>query len=300
MRPLHLCSLVSLASAAAASQEKPRLWCWLGGGKNWEQAVAQVTANKDIITDVSFGAYTLSDSGALVESKSGLNTTAVALFNSMGVRAHPEIFVGSGPTGSIDVMRTLFNDPEPFIAAAVKAAVTNNFGGFNVDLEPYSDSYPWHPTATAADGLAYAKLIDALAKALHAHGKVVSVDYFSNNPFWNLAALNATDADTLISMDTYAQQNTTFEFALQVGLGSVAPRKLGVGMKSVNMSAASPHTPYGPHPYIPQPWTASMLAERFAYLKALTATVPLAQLNLFVVPEDTERWWPALRAFYGA
>ena len=44
-------------------------------------------------------------------------------------------------------------------------------------------------------------------------------------------ALNATAVDYLISMDTYVQENTTFELALQTALGSVAPAKLGVGMK---------------------------------------------------------------------
>jgi hypothetical protein len=58
---------------------------------------------------------------------------------------------------------------------------------------------------TNADGLAYAAFVRAFAAGLHAHGKELSVDYFSNLAIWNLAALNGTGADTLISMDTYVQ-----------------------------------------------------------------------------------------------
>ena len=65
------------------------------------------------------------------------------------------------------------------------------------------------------------------------------------------------------------------------------------------MSAAAPHTPYGPHPYVPNPWTPALLAERFAFLTELTRETPIAQLNLFAVGKDPHLpWWGPLRSFY--
>ena len=65
------------------------------------------------------------------------------------------------------------------------------------------------------------------------------------------------------------------------------------------MSASAPHTPYGPHPYVPNPWTPARLAERFAFLTELSRETPIAQLNLFAVGKDPHLpWWGPLRSFY--
>ena len=172
--------LLSPARAAGAAAQ-PALWCWLGG--DMAEAAAQVRANADIVTDVSFGGFALGDDGALVPSKAGLNTTANALFRRLGIRTHIEVFADSGASGSIEAMRKLFANPEPFITAAVEQAVLHNFSGYNIDLEPYAAAaYPWRPTATAEDGVSFARFVDALSRRLHEKGKVVSVDFFSSAP----------------------------------------------------------------------------------------------------------------------
>ena len=51
----------------------------------------------------------------------------------------------------------------------------------------------------------------ARRRALHQVDKKLSVDFFSNLPFWDLSALNSSTTDYLISMDTYVPGNATFE-----------------------------------------------------------------------------------------
>ena len=129
------------------------------------------------------GGFALGGDGALVPSKAGLNTTANALFRRLGIRTHIEVFADSGASGSIEAMRKLFANPEPFITAAVEQAVLHNFSGYNIDLEPYAAAaYPWRPTAIAEDGVSFARFVDALSRRLHEKGKVVSVDFFSSAP----------------------------------------------------------------------------------------------------------------------
>ena len=79
---------------------------------------------------------------------------------------------------------------------------THSLTGYNLDFEPYDSPIKIPSSATNADGLAYAGFMRVFAEALHQHDLELSVDYFSNLAIWNLAAMNSSNLDTIISMDT--------------------------------------------------------------------------------------------------
>lgn len=104
------------------------------------------------------------------------------------------------------------------------------------------------------------------ADALHEHSLELSVDYFSNLAIWNLPAMNSSHLDTVISMDTYAQDNTTMEAYTQVALGYITASKLGVG---ICPQPSATKKPFGPDPCGPLVWTPAMISERLGYLAGL-------------------------------
>lgn len=251
--------------SAMATAARPGLWVWLSG--NIPEALSQLQAHKGLVTDVSYGAYACNSTGGLVSS---FNATLDKELAALGVRRHALIGCGKTP-----MLRTLFSNPTPFINAAVAEIEARAFDGYNLDFEPY-DGMP-----TNADGLAYAAFVDTFADALHAAAprKALSLDFFTNVPIWNLAALNSTSIDTLISMDTYVQGNATFEAYSQVAHAYIAPAKLGLGMCTTPSQSG---TPYGPDPCGSASWTPTMLSERFDYLTAQLASpaTGFSQINL--------------------
>ena len=246
----------------------------------------QLKANSDIVHAVSFGAFSVAAaSGMSAPTLAGsVNATLQSELSALGFETHALVGCGSTPT-----LRQLFANPEPFITAAVQATVASNVTGLNLDFEPYDNQ------ATNADGLAFAAFVDRLANSLHAAGKVLSVDYFTNNAFWSLAALNGTAVDRLISMDTYVQGNETFEVYMAVANAYAEGSRLGVGMCSQVSKAG---TPFGPDPCGSEVWTDEMLKERFAFLATASAGGLLSQINMWVLPLP-DNWWAALRAFLG-
>ena len=205
----------------------------------------QVTAHKDIITDISFSGYSCATNGSL---SGHLNTTLLAELKAAGVRTHP--LVGCG----MPTLRSLFASPEAFITAAVSEAKAHGFEGYNLDFEPYG------APQTNADGAAYARFLDTFATALHKEGKVLSVDYFSNLPIWNLPAMNDSATDMFISMDTYVQGNETFEAYKQVAFSCAQPAAHGhpLSSKSRTLLAAGTSSRRGsalawPRPPAPPP-----------------------------------------------
>lgn len=216
----------------------------------------QVTAHKDIITDISFSGYSCAANGSL---SGHLNATLLAELKAAGVRTHP--LVGCG----MPTLRSLFASPEAFITAAVSEAKAHGFEGYNLDFEPYGAAQ------TNADGAAYARFLDTFATALHKEEKVLSVDYFSNLPIWNLPAMNDSATDMFISMDTYVQGNETFEAYKQVAFSCAChplsctaasterpndarrrylePARVGLGM-ATSPCAPTKGKPFAPHPYV--------------------------------------------------
>ena len=153
---------------------------------------------------------------------------------------------------------------------------------------------PYDGVATNDDGAAYGRFLTQFADALHAAGKVLSLDYFSNDAIWNLPAMNSSTVDTMISMDTYVQNNETFEAYHQVALGHLDATRLGLGMCT---GTSASRTPYGPDPCPADAWTAAQLRERFAYLDGAVANGRLAQLNLWVLPLP-DLWWSQLNTSF--
>ena len=150
-------------------------------------------------------------------------------------------------------LRSLFASPEAFITAAVSEAKAHGFEGYNLDFEPYGAAQ------TNADGAAYARFLDTFATALHKEKKVLSVDYFSNLPIWNLPAMNDSATDMFISMDTYVQGNETFEAYKQVAFSCAChPLSCTAESKDRTMLAAGTSSRRGsasawPRPPAPPP-----------------------------------------------
>eukprot|EP00946_MAST-07B_sp_MAST-7B-sp1_P004551 g4551.t1 len=202
MRGLSLCAalvLLALGRAAAdvrdtAEPPRPELWTWLSGSQ--DAALAQLTANRDIVTHVSLGGYSVGADLSL--SGKGPNRTILSQLKSYGINVHP--LIGGG---DIKTLRALFSNSTAtaaFVAEAVARATSLGLAGFNIDFEPYSGNEP----TTYADALLFAKFANALAKGLHESGTAkLSIDYFSNLAFWDISLLNyTTEVDYLISMDT--------------------------------------------------------------------------------------------------
>lgn len=239
------------------------------------------------MTDVSFGGVSIGADGTLGGT---VNSSLVRLLASMGgVRSHPLISCG----GAEKTRAFLGNESavDQFIDAAVSLAASSGISGYNLDLEPYDA-----PT-TAADAAAYASFVDKFARRLHSlkTNCTLSLDYFSNLPFWDLGKLAATEVDYLISMDTYVPGNTSFTIYYNIAESHIPAAKLGVGMCAA--TRPPPFTPYGPDPCPVANWTAADLSERFAFLEG--AAGDFAMINLWVLPFP-DNWWEALRSYgYG-
>lgn len=192
---------------------------------------------------------------------------------------------------NITALRLLFANPTPFITGAIANALDLGLDGINFDFEPYS-SGGGRIGVTNQDGLDYATFVSAVATALQSHNIELSVDYFSNLAIWNLAALNSTGVNTLMSMDTYVQENSTMEAYTQVALGYIDPARLGVG---ICPQPSETRKPYGPDPCGPLVWTPQMVSERLAYI----ATLPRPRmLNFCCSGVLTDVWWAGLANFY--
>eukprot|EP00052_Salpingoeca_macrocollata_P017781 m.145478 g.145478 ORF g.145478 m.145478 type:complete len:97 (-) comp20496_c3_seq1:137-427(-) len=92
-------------------------------------------------------------------------------------------------------------------------------------------------------------------------------------------------------MDTYVQDNTTFEAYFALGTAHVASGRFGVGMCGVVSTAGKP---YGPDPCGPVQWTPAALQERFDFLAARVSA--FSALHVWVVPLS-DAWWTALSNF---
>ena len=275
-----------LSFHVVSSTVVPELWVWISGST--EEALAQVKAHNKIVSHASYGGYSVTSNGTFA----GRNNANIsdALKNS-GVARWP--LIGGGSTKTL---RKLFANPDEFIHSAVAEIQREGFEGYNIDFEPYDGE------STNEDGLAFGIFLTKFADALHQVNKKLSVDFFSNLPFWDLAALNSSMTDYLISMDTYVPGNATFEAYLQVAQGHIDGSSIGVGMCTGIRPA--PFTPYGPDPCGLNPWTAERLRERFDFLtekilksKSGVSGQPFAQLNLWVMPLP-DIWWEYLEDYY--
>jgi hypothetical protein len=140
------------------------------------------------------------------------------------------------PPQFLSWMREVFGNPQPFINACVAAATEVGFRGFNIDWEPPSSDKP-----TAADAVAYAEFLDTLAKALHSHGLLVTVDVATWSAIWNMTAIGLTDVDAVFTMNTYTDGNELWLKQLAEVVAAVPADKLVVGLETMHSSDGKPY-----------------------------------------------------------
>lgn len=81
---------------------------------------------------------------------------------------------------------------ESFIAEAVALAVEGDLAGWNLDLEIGAKDQG-NASLVSEAGEQLVKFVDQFARALHQHGKVLSLDVATADyAWWNATALNAT------------------------------------------------------------------------------------------------------------
>jgi len=268
-----LCFLLFATTVTAS----PSVWTWLSGSTN--EALDQLKKNSDIVDMVSFGGFSVSSD---LKFTKNCNLTLLNAIHDLKMEPHP--LIGGS---NIDTLRQLFanvnNSADAFISDATSTAVSLKLSGYNIDFEPYNQG------STYADGIAFAAFADKFAKELHKHGMKLSIDYFSNLPFWNLGALNTTtEVDTLISMDTYVPSNVSFEIYYNIASNHIDSKRLGVGI--CTGIRPSPFTPYGPDPCGIDVWTKDQVNERIEFV----LTNDITQINLWVLP-ISDIWWNGLR-----
>ena len=199
--------------------------------------------------------------------------------------------------------------PDTFIKQAVNLAVAEDLDGWNVDFE--IGAADWNSTVTTVPlgAQLLAKFLDTFAQALHAKGKLLSVDMSTDtNPlclsisgrapvlkhgcnyeWWPVYALNRTSVDRFITMTTYE----SFE-RFVVGAGAMvsgfwrrtdggnyaptSPRRVGMGFAST------------------RPMNTTELERRFSVVEQLG----IEEIDIWSVDEVQqvpEIWLPLLRAY---
>jgi hypothetical protein len=179
--------------------------------------------HKELISGVSFELFNLGAQGTLVSN----NLTQVLPFlKKEGFSTYPMISSYPYPPQFLDWMRYVFDNPRPFITTCVQTAVKEGFTGYNVDWEPASG------TPTAEDAKKYANFLSEFAEALHAAGKELTVDFAGWSPIWDYASLNASKADRLLCMGTYASKFESFLSQFQKAVNAISLDKLGIGLET--------------------------------------------------------------------
>eukprot|EP00912_Choanoflagellata_sp_UC4_P002187 UC4_evm1s1386 len=271
--------IVAAENGVQENIRPPKLWLWLSG--SLDESLSQIDDHHAIVEHVSFGGFSchFNETTKVVELKGSANKTLIERFSSKEIKSWP--LIGCGDTNTL---RKLFADPKYFISSAVTFAKESGFEGYNLDFEPYDG------LSLNKDGIAYAKFLKDLADALHAEDVKVSIDYFTNVPIWNLAALNDTSVDLFISMDTYVQDNATFAAYAEIGRTYLDSARMGLGMCS---QVVSQSVPFGPDPCGSDDWSEQMLEERFNYVKTLTTVRQFGTISMWVLPLN-DLWWSAL------
>jgi hypothetical protein len=200
-------------------------------------------------------------------------------------------------------MRQVFADPQPFIDACIAAAADEQLSGFNVRRAKFSPPFTrnnsssylhpslpiplpcqidWEPPSsdkpTPADAAAYASFLDTLAKALHAHGLLVTVDVATWSKIWDLKAIAATSVDAIFTMNTYGDDDVVWARELALVIADIPASKLVVGLETTMSSTG-------------KPYNTSELTLRFDALRA----AGIRRVGLWSSPVP-DLFWPFLKA----
>eukprot|EP01033_Poteriospumella_lacustris_P012891 gene12891-9222_t len=268
--------LLSLTTAVTSkSSTSPRVMTWLclefcqESPETIQKNLQQVLTNRDVFDAVSFEKYTLGPNSTLVDNHL---TVVSPMIVAMGLEAWPLLSSYPHPPEFIDWMRTVFQNPQPFIDECIRRAHLFKYAGYNLDWEPTDN-------VTADDGAAYAAFIDTFATQLHAAGLQLTVDVATWSTIWNYPAIAATSMDRAISMGTYTSSDDSFTSQLTKLTSAFGPARSGAGLMTVNASSNDPL------PLEEVSW-------RIASIQA--ANVPEIDIWSSPVPDE---WLPLLRDF---
>ena len=259
----------------AALLPSPLVMPWLcleRCGDTAAEIAADVAQFQDhaILNVASFELYNLGPQSTLVVN----NLTRVATpLNKMGVLTLAMVSSYPYPPQFLSYMREVFANPGPFIDAVVASAAANGLSGINVDWEPPSSDKP-----TAQDAADYAAFLDTLAKALHAHGLLVTVDVATWSAIWDLAAIGRTDVDGIFTMNTYTDGDALWLKELAVVVDAIPLSKLVVGLETTHSSDG-------------KPYNQTDLALRFTAMKS----AGVRRVGLWASPVP-DLFWPFLAA----
>jgi len=182
-------------------------------GENIQADLAQIANNRTSFTAVSFEDYDLGPNSELIYN----NFTSVnGIIQSFSLQGYPMI-----TTVNIDFLRELFNDPHPFLAEAIANAIEFKYVGYCLDYEPEGGSNE--------DAENYAQFLTTFANQLHERNKVLQVCVASWDPFWNFTLIAESTVDTIITMDTYADDDDTWMDAFLYAYDTIPLEKLGIG-----------------------------------------------------------------------
>eukprot|EP01114_Cavostelium_apophysatum_P019246 TRINITY_DN6148_c0_g1_i1.p1 TRINITY_DN6148_c0_g1~~TRINITY_DN6148_c0_g1_i1.p1 ORF type:complete len:269 (+),score=34.23 TRINITY_DN6148_c0_g1_i1:96-902(+) len=266
MQILSLLVLSLLGFCSAGHRAMPWM-CLERCSENIQVDLEQLEANSDTLSAVSFEAYDLGKDGGLIDN----NFTSVNdQILSLGLQTFPMV-----TTVNLESLRTLFSDPQPFIEAAVKQAVMNNYTGFCLDFEPTD-------RATEQDAQDYAKFLSTFAQQLHGQSepKTLSVCVAHWNTFWNFTAIGLSEVDYVLDMDTYASAFSDFQNLLQEAVASVPLQKLGIGIITSHSDGTN--------------FTTQEMQERFDLINHYN----IQEVDIWMTPIP-DNFWSFLEAFRG-
>lgn len=238
------------------------------------------------VPTVSPTTHRLGENGTLEELPfaKGAKSTPSTLYQELrknGVRVLPILYNDETCcTTLLPKLRRLFSNPDGFIQEAVKLCVDNDLDGWNLDFEGFNG-------ATVQDGVELVAFLDKLGASLHAHGKVLSMDYAAGayyNSIWNETLLErSTGLDRLSNMGSYTDSLPTFVSSTQKMIDTFSLEKVGVGLCPACLAA---------------PFTASDLEARFDLIEKLG----VQELDIWVnnVPDGSGSavsWLPYISKF---
>lgn len=230
-RAARLAALLLAGGGASAQLPSPLVMPWLClevCGNNASAIAADVAQVGGVVNAASFELFNLGAGSRLITN----NLTAVAApVRAAGALALAMVSSYPYPPAFLAWMREVFAAPQPFIDAVVAAAAAHNLSGVNIDFEPPSSDAP-----TPQDAADYAHFLDTLAKALHAHGLLVTVDVATWSAIWDVRAIAATAVDAIFTMNTYTDDDALWLRQLADVVAMIPADKLVVGLETTHAS----------------------------------------------------------------
>lgn len=175
-------------------------------------------------------------------------------------------------TAALQNVRNVCAQPEGFIRETVANAVKFNYTGYDIDWEPTERGTP-------EDAESYAHFLTKWADALHRVGKKLAVDVASWNSFWDFSLLAKTSVDIFHTMDTYAAEDSAFDFGFNKAVQAFGVDRTGIGLCPSCFRA-----------------TTAQLQHRFDMIHARG----IKEIDLWDTPVPDDWWEPFVSNFVNA